>query len=149
MSSPQVRKPKSLSENVGSLRRMTRLIIDERTGPSLLRCKPERVLVTKRLIVARSEMGSSDSPFSGSLRRRLRGRLSVDSRTLRQLAARVPFTWSTTIRPSAARAIRTRRLGLTSMRERAHDLGGEVAVDSAPGAGTTVRLTVPTRTAAP
>jgi signal transduction histidine kinase len=42
-----------------------------------------------------------------------------------------------------ARAIRTRRLGLTSMRERAHDLGGEVVVDSAPGAGTTVRIEVP------
>ena len=42
-----------------------------------------------------------------------------------------------------ARAIRTRRLGLTSMRERAHELGGEVVVDSAPGAGTTVRIEVP------
>jgi signal transduction histidine kinase len=42
-----------------------------------------------------------------------------------------------------ARTIRSRRLGLTSMRERAHDLGGEVVVESAPGAGTTVRIEVP------
>jgi signal transduction histidine kinase len=42
-----------------------------------------------------------------------------------------------------ARAIRARRLGLTSMRERAHDLGGEVVVESAPGTGTTVRIEVP------
>ena len=43
----------------------------------------------------------------------------------------------------AARAIRSRRLGLTSMRERAHSLGGTLTVDSAPGRGTTVRVDVP------
>ena len=42
-----------------------------------------------------------------------------------------------------ARAIRSRRLGLTSMRERARSLGGRLDVDSAPGRGTTVRVVVP------
>jgi len=36
--------------------------------------------------------------------------------------------------------LRSRRLGLTSMEERARRLGGRLAVRSAPGAGTTVRL---------
>jgi signal transduction histidine kinase len=40
-------------------------------------------------------------------------------------------------------AVRGRRLGLTSMEERATALGGQVVVDSRPGAGTTVRLEVP------
>ena len=43
----------------------------------------------------------------------------------------------------AARAVRSRRLGLTSMRERAHALGGGLVVESTPGGGTTVRLEVP------
>jgi PAS domain S-box-containing protein len=34
-------------------------------------------------------------------------------------------------------------LGLVSMRERLHDLGGELNIDSAPGAGTTVRAWLP------
>jgi signal transduction histidine kinase len=42
-----------------------------------------------------------------------------------------------------ARTIRERRLGLTSMRERAEGLGGTLMVQSAPGAGTTVRVEVP------
>ena len=42
-----------------------------------------------------------------------------------------------------ARAIRSRRLGLTSMRERAQALGGRALVESAPGRGTTVRVEVP------
>jgi signal transduction histidine kinase len=37
----------------------------------------------------------------------------------------------------------SRRLGLASMRDRAHGVGGELAITSAPGAGTTVRLSVP------
>lgn len=37
----------------------------------------------------------------------------------------------------------SRRLGLTSMRERAEALGGSLAIDTAPGAGTTVMLEVP------
>ncbi|MGH3977600.1 MAG: histidine kinase [Pseudonocardiaceae bacterium] len=37
----------------------------------------------------------------------------------------------------------SRRLGLTSMRERADALGGTLLVDTAPGAGTTVTLEVP------
>jgi signal transduction histidine kinase len=37
----------------------------------------------------------------------------------------------------------SRRLGLTSMRERAEALGGSLAIDTAPGAGTTVTLEVP------
>ena len=37
-------------------------------------------------------------------------------------------------------ALRSRRLGLTSMEERAQRLGGTLAIRSAPGAGTTVRL---------
>jgi signal transduction histidine kinase len=43
----------------------------------------------------------------------------------------------------SARTIRSRRLGLTSMRERAQGLGGKLTVDSHPGKGTTVRLEVP------
>jgi signal transduction histidine kinase len=38
--------------------------------------------------------------------------------------------------------LRSRRLGLTSMEERAQRLGGRLAISSAPGAGTTVRLEV-------
>ncbi len=43
----------------------------------------------------------------------------------------------------AARAIRSRRLGLTSMRERAAALGGTLTIDSVPGGGTTVSVVVP------
>ena len=43
----------------------------------------------------------------------------------------------------AARAARSRRLGLTSMRERAQALGGGLTVASAPGVGTIVRAEVP------
>ena len=37
-------------------------------------------------------------------------------------------------------ALRSRRLGLTSMEERARRLGGRLEIESAPGAGTMVRL---------
>jgi signal transduction histidine kinase len=40
-------------------------------------------------------------------------------------------------------AVRSRRLGLTTMAERARAIGGELRVDSAPGAGTTVALRAP------
>jgi signal transduction histidine kinase len=41
-------------------------------------------------------------------------------------------------------ALRTsRRLGLTSMRERAAALGGTLHIDTAPGAGSTLTLEVP------
>jgi len=43
----------------------------------------------------------------------------------------------------AARDVRARRLGLTSMEERAARAGGALEIRSAPGAGTTVRLEVP------
>jgi signal transduction histidine kinase len=43
----------------------------------------------------------------------------------------------------ADRALRSRRLGLTSMEERARALGGSLAVSSRPGEGTTVTLEVP------
>jgi len=39
-------------------------------------------------------------------------------------------------------AVRGRRLGLTSMRDRARAIGGHLAIESAPGAGTAVRLEV-------
>src|SRR3954452_4780294 len=42
----------------------------------------------------------------------------------------------------AARAVRGRRLGLTSMEERAAELGGTLAIDSAEGRGTRVRLEI-------
>ena len=42
-----------------------------------------------------------------------------------------------------APGVRGRRLGLTSMEERAAELGGRLAIESRPGAGTTVRLEVP------
>jgi signal transduction histidine kinase len=38
--------------------------------------------------------------------------------------------------------VRSRRLGLTTMAERARDIGGDLRIDSTPGAGTTVRLSV-------
>jgi signal transduction histidine kinase len=41
--------------------------------------------------------------------------------------------------------LRARHLGLTSMEERARELGGRLAIQSSPGAGTTVRLEVPAR----
>src|SRR3954465_3660533 len=44
----------------------------------------------------------------------------------------------------AARGVRGRRLGLTSMEERAAELGGTLAIDSAEGEGTRVRLEVAT-----
>jgi signal transduction histidine kinase len=40
----------------------------------------------------------------------------------------------------AAPELRARRLGLTSMEERARELAGRLEIESAPGAGTTVRL---------
>jgi signal transduction histidine kinase len=42
-----------------------------------------------------------------------------------------------------ATAVRGRRLGLTSMEERAMELGGRMVIDTRPGEGTTVRLEVP------
>ena len=39
--------------------------------------------------------------------------------------------------------LRSRHLGLTSMEERARELGGRLEIRSAPGAGTTIRLRVP------
>jgi signal transduction histidine kinase len=44
----------------------------------------------------------------------------------------------------SARVLRARRLGLTSMQDRAEALGGTLAIDSEAGRGTTVELRVPT-----
>ncbi len=44
---------------------------------------------------------------------------------------------------AAAPGVRGRQLGLTSMEERAAELGGRLAIESRPGQGTTVRLDVP------
>jgi signal transduction histidine kinase len=44
---------------------------------------------------------------------------------------------------AAAPAVRGRRLGLTSMEERAAAIGGRLRLESAPGAGTTVTLELP------
>ena len=41
--------------------------------------------------------------------------------------------------------LRSKHLGLTSMEERARELGGHLEIRSQPGAGTTVRLEVPKR----
>jgi signal transduction histidine kinase len=43
----------------------------------------------------------------------------------------------------AAPALRARRLGLTSMEERAARIGGRLSIRSTVGSGTTVRLEVP------
>ncbi|MGH8913111.1 MAG: GAF domain-containing sensor histidine kinase [Acidimicrobiia bacterium] len=43
----------------------------------------------------------------------------------------------------AARGHRGKRLGLTSMRERASTIGGRLTIESSPGTGATVRLEVP------
>jgi signal transduction histidine kinase len=43
----------------------------------------------------------------------------------------------------ASTELRSRHLGLTSMEERAGELGGRLQIRSAPGTGTTVRLEVP------
>jgi signal transduction histidine kinase len=43
----------------------------------------------------------------------------------------------------AAPGLRARRLGLTSMEERARALGGTLAIEARPGHGTTIRLEVP------
>ncbi len=40
------------------------------------------------------------------------------------------------------------RFGLTTMRERAESIGGTLAIDSAPGRGTTVTFTMPLSPAA-
>lgn len=42
-----------------------------------------------------------------------------------------------------APAVRSRRLGLTTMAERARTAGGALAIESGPGAGTTIRLRIP------
>jgi signal transduction histidine kinase len=42
-----------------------------------------------------------------------------------------------------AQSSRGRRLGLTSMRDRASSLGGRLIITSSPGKGATVRLEVP------
>ena len=39
--------------------------------------------------------------------------------------------------------VQSKRLGLTSMRERADALGGAMTIESTPGGGTTVRVEVP------
>jgi signal transduction histidine kinase len=44
---------------------------------------------------------------------------------------------------ATAPGLRGRRLGLTSMEERATELGGTLAIESVPGSGTVVRLEVP------
>ena len=46
-------------------------------------------------------------------------------------------------------AVRGRRLGLTSMEERAAEIGGRLEIESAAGAGTRVRLEVPHNGARP
>ena len=65
-------------------------------------------------------------------------RLSVDDRL-----ARVQISDDGIGFDPGARSIRTRHLGLTSMRERAQAAGGTCTVESAPGAGTTVLVEVP------
>jgi signal transduction histidine kinase len=49
----------------------------------------------------------------------------------------------------AAAGLRSRSLGLTTMAERARAAGGTLAIDAAPGAGTTVRLVVGSASEAP
>ena len=45
---------------------------------------------------------------------------------------------------TSAPEVRSRRLGLTTMAERARAAGGALAIESGPGAGTTIRLRVST-----
>jgi signal transduction histidine kinase len=47
--------------------------------------------------------------------------------------------------PAAQRRSAFPRFGLTTMRERAESVGGTLEVDTAPGSGTRIRITIPTR----
>ena len=58
----------------------------------------------------------------------------------RPRGSRWPTTASGSRPPTPSSA--ARRLGLTSMEERARAVGGELTIESEPGAGTTVRLEV-------
>ena len=50
---------------------------------------------------------------------------------------------SVILRDDKGRGLRSKRLGLTSMRERAESIGAKLRIDSAPGEGTTVTVEVP------
>ena len=87
---------------------------------------------------------------SGSRRRRSRTRCAMRRRRgstsrLEDGGGRLVLTVADDGRgfDPAAAGLRGRRLGLTSMEERAAAIGGRLEVGSAPGAGTTVRLEVP------
>ena len=59
------------------------------------------------------------------------------------VAARLMEEFAETERPAAEEAgLRSRRLGLTSMEERARALGARLSIESAPGRGTTILLEV-------
>ena len=87
---------------------------------------------------------------SGSRRRRFRTRSATRTRRsygcdLAATDGRVELTVSDDgvgFDPTAP-AVRSRRLGLTSMEERAQALGGTLTIESEPGRGTTVRPVAP------
>ena len=99
---------------------------------------------------AGARRGSRPARCSGSRRRRCRTRCATPG------AARIEVRLEdgggrlaaerrrrrARLRPGGA-GLRGRRLGLTSMEERATELGGRLAIESRPGEGTTVRLEVP------
>jgi signal transduction histidine kinase len=49
----------------------------------------------------------------------------------------------------ASDGVTPKGLGLRAMRERAQETGGTVSVESSPGGGTTVVVSIPTRSARP
>jgi signal transduction histidine kinase len=95
-------------------------IAQEAVTNALRHADAEHVRVTVEVVDADARPDADGSPDS----REVRLRVSDDGRGF----------------DPDARMLRARRLGLTSMHERAASVGGALTIDSAPGRGTTVEL---------